>query len=129
MSNIKIAEGRIEIQMKYKNVVYGLSLELKDFPKREALVREMRALLFALMETLREKHYFAKTFMMDSCEHKVGDPDCCSLFGKPCNIITNVAVFGGLGTVGAYDRCDGILHYQPVYGGYYYECDKCGRTK
>jgi hypothetical protein len=24
--------------------------------------------------------------------------------------------------------CGGALHYQPVYGGYYHQCERCGTT-
>ena len=68
-----------------------------------------------------------KTFDMDGCEHTVGDPDCCGSFGEICVAAVNQVTWGK--GVGAFDRCEGILHYQPVYGGYYYKCDKCGRTK
>lgn len=45
-------------------------------------------------------------FLMDGMEH-YPDPGCCGAFGKECS-------------------CGGNLHYQPVYGGFYYKCDKCG---
>ena len=114
---IEPEEGRLEIIVKYKGAMYGSGLELKDFPKWEDLAREIRLLGWSIMRTLELNHYFAKTFMMDSCEHRRGDPDCCSNFAKVCIKTTNDEV------------CNGIMHYQPVYGGYYYECDKCGRTK
>ena len=60
MSNIEIAEGRIEIQIKYNGIVYGNGLKLEDFPKWEDLAREMRVLSHSLMETLRLNHYFKK---------------------------------------------------------------------
>ena len=68
-----------------------------------------------------------KTFDMDGCEHIVGDPDCCGCSGEICDVIVNQVTLGK--NIGAFDICGGIMHYQPVYGGYYYECDKCGRTK
>ena len=55
----------------------------------------------------------SETFMMDGCEHTIGDPNCCGSFGEACT----------------HPKCSGIMHYQPVYGGYYYKCDKCGRIK
>lgn len=47
-------------------------------------------------------------FMMDGDEHYVGNPDACSCsaFGKTCG-------------------CGGFMHYQPTYGGFYYQCEKC----
>ncbi|HEC64060.1 MAG TPA: hypothetical protein ENI23_02060 [bacterium] len=118
MSNIEVAEGRIEIQMKYNGIVYGNGLKLEDHPKWEDLAREMRVLSHSLMETLRENHYFAEIFMMDGCKHRRGDPDCCGR-GEICNELTYNSNI----------TCSGIMHYQPVYGGFYYECDRCGRTK
>lgn len=48
-----------------------------------------------------------KAFDMDGEEHTPHkETGCCSAFGKPC-------------------ECGGWYHYQPVYGGYYYECEKC----
>ena len=66
------------------------------------------------------------TFDMDGIEHRAGDPDCC-MGSEMCNAVINDVSFGK--NIGAYDRCEGKLHYQPVYGGYYYQCEKCGRTK
>jgi len=108
-------EGCVEVKIKYKGIIYGLGLELKDFPTMEALTKGMRWLSFCTIETLKRKYYFAETFDMDSCEHRRGDPDCCS--HEVCDNITDDVM------------CKGFMHYQPVYGGYYYECDKCGRTK
>lgn len=48
-------------------------------------------------------------FLMDGSEHTKGDRDCCGHFGKEC-------------------KCGGILHYQPVYGGFFYKCDNCARV-
>jgi len=62
-----------------------------------------------------------KTFDMDGTEHKIGDLDCCGMFGRSCNFI--------VGDPGDRGECGGILHYQPTYDGAYYECDKCGLTK
>lgn len=46
-------------------------------------------------------------FMMDGSLHfKHSETGCCGNFGKTC-------------------KCDGYMHYQPVYGGYYYQCEKC----
>jgi len=67
-----------------------------------------------------------KTFDMDGSEHTVGDPDCCASFGKVCEAHINEVSFGK--NLGAYDVCKGIMHYQPVYGGDYYQCDRCGAT-
>ena len=120
---IEPKEGRVEIIMKYKGVVYGSGLDLKDFPKREDLARGLRQISFSMMETLRMNYYFAKTLMMDGCEHRVGDPNCCGSHGEICTEAA-LAFQSNLAT-----ECGGILHYQPVYGGYYYECDRCGRTK
>ena len=116
---IEPKEGRVEIIMKYKGVVYGSGLDLKDFPKREDLARGMRQLAYSIMETLRMNHYFAEIFMMDGCEHRKGDPDCCGSGGDICDALTkNSKIEWG-----------GIMHYQAFYGGFYYECDRCGRTK
>ena len=50
-------------------------------------------------------------FEMDGIEHTVGDDSqCCSPFALKCD-------------------CGGILHYQPVWGGQYYECDLCHKDK
>ena len=68
-----------------------------------------------------------KTFIMDSCEHIIGDYKCCGSFGEVCQAHVNEVSFGK--NIGAYDTCGGILHYQSVYGGYFYQCDKCGMTK
>lgn len=45
-------------------------------------------------------------FEMDGMEHIVGDKKCCGQWARKCD-------------------CGGIVHYQPVWGGYYYECDLC----
>jgi len=42
-------------------------------------------------------------FVMDGTEHSKGD---CDQFGKRC-------------------KCGGWMHYQPIYGGYYYKCEEC----
>lgn len=47
-------------------------------------------------------------FFMDDEEHIVSNNDCCSNFGKKC-------------------KCGGIMHFQPVYGGIFYRCDRCGK--
>jgi hypothetical protein len=48
-----------------------------------------------------------KSFTMDGSEHEsYEETGCCSGFGKRCT-------------------CGGWMHYQPVYGGYYYECEVC----
>lgn len=47
-------------------------------------------------------------FFMDGEEHIVGDNDCCLSFRKRC-------------------KCGGIMHFQPVYGGIFYRCDRCGK--
>ena len=127
MKAIEVAEGRVEVQIKYKGILYGLGLRLEDFPKKKDLDKGMRELSSILVNTLEMKHLFAETFLMDSWEHKIGDPDCCGSHGEICLAKTNQVTFGK--DMGAFDICKGILHYQPVYGGYYYECDKCGRTK
>lgn len=46
-----------------------------------------------------------KTFFMDGINHVIGDEGCCRT-GLRC-------------------RCGGVIHYQPVYGGYEMECDCC----
>ena len=46
-------------------------------------------------------------FLMDGMEHTVNnETGCCDQFGKIC-------------------QCGGFMHYQPIYGGYYYKCEKC----
>lgn len=46
-------------------------------------------------------------FEMDGMPHYRGGEDCCCYTdGKVC-------------------KCGGYMHYQPVYGGYYYKCDEC----
>ncbi len=44
--------------------------------------------------------------LMDGEEHLVEDPSCCDE-GK-C-------------------KCGGLIHFQPVYGGQFRRCDKCGK--
>jgi len=51
-----------------------------------------------------------KTFDMDGSEHIIGDKDCCHRFG------------------GVHKEDMGVIHFQAVYGGQYYECDKCHKT-
>lgn len=48
----------------------------------------------------------SKPFLMDGTKHYPGK-ECCGSFSQPC------------------PRCGGIGHYQPVYGGVLYECEKC----
>ena len=114
---IEPKEGRLEVIMKYKDVMYGSGLELKDFPKREDLAKGIRKLAFSIMETLRLNHFFAETFMMNGCEHRRGDPDCCGSTSIICARTTNDVI------------CNGIMHFQGVYDGSFYECDRCGRIK
>ncbi len=133
MMKLEIAEGTVELQVKYNGTTYGSGLELKDYPNKESLIKGMHWLSSNLIETLREKHCFAETFDMDGSEHSIGDPDCCGSFSAPCLAHINEISWAlpgkeGLG-VGAYDKCKGILHYQAVYGGFYHQCDLCGRTK
>ena len=46
--------------------------------------------------------------IMDGSEHfKNSETGCCESFGKECL------------------HCGGFMHYQPVYGGYYYQCEDC----
>lgn len=46
-------------------------------------------------------------FEMDGTEHfNNEETGCCTNWGGRC-------------------ECGGWLHWQPVYGGYYYKCDKC----
>lgn len=46
-------------------------------------------------------------FMMDGSLHfEQEKTNCCGNFGKTC-------------------ECGGYMHYQPVYGGFYYKCEKC----
>lgn len=50
-------------------------------------------------------------FTMDGSEHEDNaTTGCCDGFGKTC------------------PKCGGFMHYQPVYGGYYYECEQCHET-
>lgn len=50
-------------------------------------------------------------FLMDGEEHYLNAlSGCCNVFGKQCS-------------------CGGFMHYQPVYGGYYYKCEKCLREE
>jgi len=47
-------------------------------------------------------------FKMDGCTHSDQElTNCCGNFVKIC------------------PYCNGWMHYQPVYGGFYYECEKC----
>jgi len=45
-------------------------------------------------------------FTMDGSNHYLDHEKCCGHFGKTCD-------------------CGGYMHYQPVYGGFYYKCEKC----
>lgn len=46
-------------------------------------------------------------FLMDGSPHyKIKDNGCCKITGKAC-------------------KCGGWMHYQPIYGGYYYKCEDC----
>jgi len=54
-----------------------------------------------------KKEDIIEIFTMDGSEHTANDTTgCCDLFGRKC-------------------KCGGFMHHQPVYGGYYYECEKC----
>lgn len=45
--------------------------------------------------------------VMDEMEHtKEETTRCCGSFGKIC-------------------KCGGFMHYQPLYDGYFYQCEKC----
>ena len=47
------------------------------------------------------------SFTMDGTEHTdYTSTGCCQYSGKAC-------------------KCGGWMHYQAIYGGYYYECDIC----
>ena len=48
-----------------------------------------------------------QVFYIDGSDHIIGDEDCCGSFAKDC------------------EKCGGIKHYQPMYGGFIYKCDKC----
>lgn len=49
-------------------------------------------------------------FMMDGSLHfKQEETNCCRNFGKTC-------------------ECGGYMHYQPIYGAYYYQCEECLET-
>jgi hypothetical protein len=50
-----------------------------------------------------------ETFNMDGTEHDIG-PDCWCSIGSEDKVHT---------------KCGGYWHYQGVYAGYYYKCDKC----
>ena len=46
-------------------------------------------------------------FTIDGSEHySHEETGCCSQFGKRC-------------------ECGGWMHYQPIYAGYIYKCEKC----
>ena len=47
---------------------------------------------------------------MDETEHTdYKTTGCCKQFGKKC-------------------VCGGWMHYQPIYGGYFYECEVCNKN-
>jgi hypothetical protein len=52
---------------------------------------------------------------MDGMEHDCPThiTGCCKQFGKPCC---------------ATEGCHGWMHYEPIYGGYYYQCEVCHTT-
>lgn len=60
----------------------------------------------------REEKPEHRTLNMDGTLHEVpGAPvRCCAQFAKQCS------------------ECGGYAHYQPVYGGHYYECEDCGHS-
>ena len=126
---LEIAEGRIEIIMKYKGMVYGFGFNLDFVKRKEDVDRELTQLTRCIRKILEERHFFAETFDMDGSEHSIGDPDCCGSFGEVCLAHVNEVSFSPGKQMGAYDTCGGILHYQVVYGGFYHQCDLCGRTK
>lgn len=49
------------------------------------------------------------TFEMDGSTHEAPtrNTGCCDSVGKQCT------------------KCGSWMHYQPVYGGYFYQCEKC----
>ena len=49
-------------------------------------------------------------FLMDDNEHIIGDNECCGIFGEKC-------------------KCGGIMHFQFVYDGIFYRCDRCGKYR
>ena len=56
-----------------------------------------------------------RILMMDGSEHTVpgrrtrDDEGCdCAVHGKNC------------------PKCGGFMHFQPIYGGQYWECEDCG---
>ena len=55
-----------------------------------------------------------KFFLIDGMVHEVGNgANCCLGFEEPCTK----------------ERCDGIVHHEPVYNGIAYVCDKCGLSE
>jgi hypothetical protein len=49
-------------------------------------------------------------FEMDGSEHYLeAVTGCCGNFGQQCS-------------------CGGFMHYQPIYGGYFYQCELCRKT-
>lgn len=61
--------------------------------------------------TEKQKSGEEPLFEMDGSEHYLESATgCCSNFGKQCS-------------------CGSFMHYQPVYGGYFYKCELCGKTE
>jgi hypothetical protein len=52
-----------------------------------------------------------KIFKIDGSDHEVGG-DCCQFWF-------------GQNEDRQHKGCGGFWHYQPVYNGYVYQCDKC----
>lgn len=86
------------------------------FDDYEGLLRTVRAALAerdakleAVREAITDPDY--TNFNMDGSIHTlVKETGCCQNEGKLC-------------------ECGGWMHYQPVYGGYFYECEVCHKTE
>ncbi len=60
-------------------------------------------------EMEKEKQNPDFVFHLDGSAHyKYKETGCCSPHGKTCT-------------------CGGYMHYQPVYGGYFYQCETCNK--
>ena len=72
----------------------------------EVVESDQKAFLLSLLP--RKEESKPKRLLLDGTQHEAGES--CGCMGKPCTK----------------EACPGYMHYQPVYGGYFYECDVCG---
>lgn len=59
------------------------------------------------VELAERERRTVRVFEMDGMEHRVPGREVCYCLGDKC------------------PKCGGFRHYQPTYGGYYYQCEDC----